>query len=109
MSLSNLNHTHYISAGAIGISSLVLARKYFGGGVCKIEKDLKGQVVIVTGSNTGIGKETAKVLAGMGATVILANRDEGRTRPVLEEINLLHVPNQLSGMNLNCQIWDVTP
>jgi len=86
MSFANLAQPKYIAAGAIGLSSLVLARNYFGGGVCKINKDLKGQVVIVTGSNTGIGKEAAKVLAGMGAKVVLANRDEARTLPVLEEI-----------------------
>lgn len=36
--------------------------------------DLTGKVCIVTGSGTGIGKETARVLALRGATVILASR-----------------------------------
>jgi len=76
----------YIAAGAVGLTALAWMRGYFAGGVCDIKQDLRGQVVIVTGSNTGIGKETAKVLAGMGATVILANRDEARTRPVLDQI-----------------------
>jgi len=40
---------------------------------------MEGKIVIVTGSNSGIGKATAKALAGMGATVVLAvrNRDKG--------------------------------
>ena len=36
--------------------------------------DLTGKVAVVTGSNTGIGRETAKGLADRGATVIMACR-----------------------------------
>ena len=75
-----------ITAGLIGVSALTLGRKYLAGGVCNIKKDLTGQVVIVTGSNTGIGKETARVLASMSATVILACRDAQRSLPVVEEL-----------------------
>ncbi|GBO99688.1 hypothetical protein EVAR_789_1 [Eumeta japonica] len=39
---------------------------------------LDGKVAIVTGSNTGIGFETAKELAKRGARVILACRDEAK-------------------------------
>src|SRR5512140_668891 len=48
--------------------------------------DLTGKVFIVTGSNTGIGKVTAAELAKQGARVVLANRSEDKTRPVIEEI-----------------------
>lgn len=37
--------------------------------------DLKGQTAIVTGANTGLGKETAKALAKKNAVVILAVRN----------------------------------
>ena len=37
--------------------------------------DLKGRVVIVTGSDTGIGYEAAHELAKHGAHVIVATRD----------------------------------
>jgi NAD(P)-dependent dehydrogenase (short-subunit alcohol dehydrogenase family) len=39
---------------------------------------MEGKVVIVTGSNSGIGKATAKALAGMGATIVMAVRNHER-------------------------------
>lgn len=48
--------------------------------------DLDARTFIVTGANSGIGRETARALAGRGAKVFLACRSETRTRPVIEEI-----------------------
>ena len=39
-------------------------------------EDLTGQVIIVTGANSGIGKETAVSLAAMGATVVMTARSQ---------------------------------
>jgi len=47
---------------------------------------LKGKVALVTGANTGIGRVTARELAGHGAHVFLACRSEARTQPVIDEI-----------------------
>jgi len=47
---------------------------------------LAGKNVIVTGSNTGIGRVTAVELARQKARVFLACRSEERTAPVLAEI-----------------------
>ncbi|MBN9636303.1 MAG: SDR family NAD(P)-dependent oxidoreductase [Actinobacteria bacterium] len=40
--------------------------------------DQTGRVAIVTGSNTGLGYETARVLAGRGARVVMAVRDTAK-------------------------------
>ncbi len=50
------------------------------------EVDLSEKVVIVTGGNSGMGKETVIALANMGATVILGARDPKRGKAALEEI-----------------------
>ena len=48
--------------------------------------DLSGRTAVVTGANTGLGRETARELARRGARVELAVRDEGRGRTAADEI-----------------------
>src|SRR5262245_28461780 len=47
---------------------------------------LAGQVALITGANTGIGKVTARVLADKGARVFIACRSAERAQPVADEI-----------------------
>ena len=48
---------------------------------------MRGKVCVVTGSNTGIGFRTAAQLAAMGATVVLACRDQKKARAAAEAIH----------------------
>jgi len=47
---------------------------------------MKDKICIVTGSNSGIGKETALALSNMGATVIMVVRDKERGEKAQNEI-----------------------
>jgi NAD(P)-dependent dehydrogenase (short-subunit alcohol dehydrogenase family) len=49
--------------------------------------DQSGRTVIVTGANTGIGFETARMLSLKGAHVILACRDKGKGEAAVERIH----------------------
>jgi NAD(P)-dependent dehydrogenase (short-subunit alcohol dehydrogenase family) len=48
--------------------------------------DMAGKVVVITGGNTGIGKEAAVALAGRGARVVITSRNEERGRSARQEI-----------------------
>jgi short-subunit dehydrogenase len=53
--------------------------------------DLRGQVVLVTGASSGIGRVTAKAFAARGATVMAVARREALLRTLVEECRV-HAP-----------------
>src|SRR5438067_13157745 len=48
--------------------------------------DLSGRVAVVTGANRGLGRDITRYLAGRGARVILACRDEAAGRATADEL-----------------------
>ncbi|XP_017014746.2 retinol dehydrogenase 13-like [Drosophila takahashii] len=61
-------------------------RKYMQGGQFTKQTDETGKVFIVTGSNTGIGKETVLEIAKRGGTVYMACRDMNRCEKARQDI-----------------------
>ena len=70
----------------LGLGSLIAFKQYQRGPHHVFDTDLRGKVVVITGSSAGIGKETARGLAKLGATVVFACRDKDKTLKVIENI-----------------------
>ncbi|XP_028989939.1 retinol dehydrogenase 13-like [Betta splendens] len=66
--------------------SAVLLKNYVTGGRCPSKATIDGKTVVVTGANTGIGKETARELAKRGAWVIMGCRDMEKCEAAAKEI-----------------------
>ncbi|XP_056275955.1 retinol dehydrogenase 14 [Pseudoliparis swirei] len=72
---------------------------------CTDLKRLDGKTVVITGGNSGIGKESAVALAARGARVILACRDPDKAEKAVREIkvrsrslNVLHMELDLANL-----------
>ncbi|XP_055715674.1 retinol dehydrogenase 12-like [Phlebotomus papatasi] len=77
----------YIFGAGVAIVTIFLYRKYVEGGQFrKNHVKMDGKVVIITGANTGIGKETALDLARRNAKIYLACRDQKRCEEARQDI-----------------------
>jgi len=47
---------------------------------------MKGKIVLITGATSGLGKETARALARLGATIVLTTRDAQRGEQTKQEL-----------------------
>ncbi len=63
--------------------------------------DQKGRIVIVTGSSSGIGLETARILAGKNATVVIAVRNLPKGNAVADQIKKKYENAAVSVMRLD--------
>ncbi|MDH3680112.1 MAG: SDR family NAD(P)-dependent oxidoreductase, partial [Acidimicrobiia bacterium] len=63
--------------------------------------DLGGRIAVVTGANGGLGLESAKVLAGAGADVVMAARSQEKARSAQDEILAAHPGASLEIVDLD--------
>lgn len=75
-----------ISAVIAVIAVLYGGRTYIQGPRCLSNRHIKGKTVVITGGNTGIGKETAMDLATRGAKVIIGCRNLEKGQAAVQEI-----------------------
>lgn len=62
--------------------------------------DLTGQTWLITGSNSGLGKESARVLAMRGAAIIAGARTEEKARAALDDLDI-------EGHAIACELSDL--
>ncbi|KAK2884886.1 retinol dehydrogenase 13-like [Channa argus] len=74
----------------------VLLKNHVTGGRCPSKATIHGKTVVITGANTGIGKETARELAKRGGRIIMGCRDMEKCEAAALEIR---------GKTLNPQVY----
>ncbi|KAF5673900.1 short-chain dehydrogenase reductase [Fusarium heterosporum] len=70
--------------------------------------DLTGKVTIVTGANTGVGREIAQILYSKNATVWVAARSEEKGRAAIEGIKQKHPASKGSIKFMKLDLADLT-
>jgi hypothetical protein len=74
--------------GAIIVSStfavLTAIRLFSRGGTCTGDRDLTDKVIVITGANTGIGKETMRELSKRQCTIIFGARDSRKSEEAIK-------------------------
>lgn len=63
--------------------------------------NLTGKIAVVTGANGGLGLETAKALAGAGAHVVMAARNQEKAREAFDQIKERHPQGSLEIVHLD--------
>jgi NAD(P)-dependent dehydrogenase (short-subunit alcohol dehydrogenase family) len=70
--------------------------------------NLSGKVAVVTGANGGLGLESAKALAGAGAHVVMAARNQVKAAAARDEILTAHPDASLEIVELDLGSFDIT-
>ncbi|XP_019647921.1 PREDICTED: retinol dehydrogenase 13-like [Branchiostoma belcheri] len=91
-----------LSAAAATTGIILLIRDYVHGERCPSKATMEGKTVIITGANSGIGKETAKELSKRGGRVIMACRNMDKCKEALDEL-----VQETGNKNVHCQHVDL--
>ncbi|GAV03477.1 hypothetical protein RvY_13896-2 [Ramazzottius varieornatus] len=85
-----MNNRFFVICSGVGTAfgATICYKEFLQGCRYSGRENLDGKTAIITGANTGIGKETAKEFVKRGARVILACRDMERCKKARREIYL---------------------
>jgi len=99
---SNFNLSILLSISLILLSIIIILwKKRFSSAKCTYVADLRDKVIVITGSNKGIGFETAKILSKMGGHIILACRNMEKANIAVKEIKVLTGNFNVEAMHLD--------
>ena len=75
-------------------------------GVYSVMGQMENKKIVITGGNSGIGKETAIALARMGGEVILAGHDSRKTAAAVDEIQSISGNHAVYNMEVDLSSLD---
>ncbi|XP_062945545.1 retinol dehydrogenase 13 isoform X2 [Cynocephalus volans] len=90
-----------LSVLGTAVGGAVLLKDYVAGGACPSKATIPGKTVIVTGANTGIGKQTALELAKRGGNIILACRDMEKCEAAAKDIRRETLNHRVNARHLD--------
>uniref|UniRef100_A0A0X3Q2Y3 Retinol dehydrogenase 12 n=1 Tax=Schistocephalus solidus TaxID=70667 RepID=A0A0X3Q2Y3_SCHSO len=90
-----------VSVAGVGVGLFALNRCYFSGTICTLPGRLDGKLAVVTGANSGIGRETTAELARRGACVIMACRNLKRAEEAKADILARYGEGSRRALTLN--------
>ena len=64
-------------------------------------KDIHMRTALITGGNSGIGKETARALVGLGWRVLIAARDAAKSRALVDSIRAANPQAQIDWLTVD--------